>query len=140
MFEMRAHVAPENQLVAAGLNNTFSCRRHLIILLHESGKILPFFFLNPRKLFAVAVFCFLNALAVLLKSVFALANCLAIFHLHIYIYIFASLCFPLPITSTCTGDDCKGKQHSETHAVLLTQSSRPRRLAGALWSLLACAG
>ncbi|KAF7654117.1 hypothetical protein LDENG_00073840 [Lucifuga dentata] len=34
-------------------------------------------------------------------------------------------------------DDCKGKQYSETHTVLLTQSSRPRRLVGALWSLLA---
>ncbi|XP_049926082.1 SUN domain-containing protein 1 isoform X4 [Epinephelus moara] len=37
-------------------------------------------------------------------------------------------------------DDCKGKQHSETHTVLLTQSSRPRRLAGALWSVLAYTG
>lgn len=37
-------------------------------------------------------------------------------------------------------DDCKGKQYSETHTVLLTQSSRPRRLAGALWSLLAYTG
>ncbi|XP_029913885.1 SUN domain-containing protein 1 isoform X2 [Myripristis murdjan] len=37
-------------------------------------------------------------------------------------------------------DDCKGKQYSETRTVLLTQSSRPRRLAGALWSLLAYAG
>ncbi|KAJ4931697.1 hypothetical protein JOQ06_010137, partial [Pogonophryne albipinna] len=37
-------------------------------------------------------------------------------------------------------DDCKGKQHSETHTVLLTQSSRPRRLVGALWSVLAYAG
>ncbi|XP_019108859.2 SUN domain-containing protein 1 isoform X5 [Larimichthys crocea] len=37
-------------------------------------------------------------------------------------------------------DDCKGKQHSETHTVLLTQSSRSRRLAGALWIILAYAG
>ncbi|XP_071060143.1 SUN domain-containing protein 1 [Pseudochaenichthys georgianus] len=37
-------------------------------------------------------------------------------------------------------DDCKGKQHSETHTVLLTQSSRSRRLVGALWSVLAYAG
>ncbi|XP_061703262.1 SUN domain-containing protein 1 isoform X2 [Syngnathoides biaculeatus] len=37
-------------------------------------------------------------------------------------------------------DDCKGKQHSSTHAVPLTRSSRSRRLAGALWSLLAGAG
>ncbi|XP_044037106.1 SUN domain-containing protein 1 isoform X2 [Siniperca chuatsi] len=37
-------------------------------------------------------------------------------------------------------DDCKGKQHSETHTVLLTQSSRPRRLGGALWSVLAYTG
>ncbi|XP_070838266.1 SUN domain-containing protein 1 isoform X5 [Chaetodon trifascialis] len=37
-------------------------------------------------------------------------------------------------------DDCKGKQHSETHTVLLTQSSRPRRLVGALWSVLAYTG
>ncbi|KAM9393294.1 SUN domain-containing protein 1 isoform 2-T2 [Pholidichthys leucotaenia] len=37
-------------------------------------------------------------------------------------------------------DDCKGKQVSETHTVLLTQSSRPRRLAGALWSVLVYAG
>ncbi|KAM6913898.1 SUN domain-containing protein 1 isoform 1-T1 [Lycodopsis pacificus] len=37
-------------------------------------------------------------------------------------------------------DDCKGKQHSETHTVLLTQASRPRRLLGALWSVLAYAG
>ncbi|XP_044186176.1 SUN domain-containing protein 1 isoform X6 [Thunnus albacares] len=36
-------------------------------------------------------------------------------------------------------DDCKGKQYSETHTVL-TQSSRPRRLVGALWSLLAYTG
>ncbi|XP_068574338.1 SUN domain-containing protein 1 isoform X2 [Cebidichthys violaceus] len=37
-------------------------------------------------------------------------------------------------------DDCKGKQHSETHTVLLTQASRPRRLLGALWSVLAYTG
>ncbi|KAK9535070.1 hypothetical protein VZT92_007474 [Zoarces viviparus] len=37
-------------------------------------------------------------------------------------------------------DDCKGKQHSETHAVLLTQASRPRRLLGALWRVLAYTG
>ncbi|XP_035510146.1 SUN domain-containing protein 1 isoform X5 [Morone saxatilis] len=37
-------------------------------------------------------------------------------------------------------DDCKGKQHSETHTVLLTQSSRSQRLAGALWSVLAYTG
>ncbi|KAM9346284.1 SUN domain-containing protein 1 isoform 1-T1 [Symphorus nematophorus] len=37
-------------------------------------------------------------------------------------------------------DDCKGKRHSETHTVLVTQSSRPQRLAGALWSILAYAG
>ncbi|XP_040919087.1 SUN domain-containing protein 1 isoform X5 [Toxotes jaculatrix] len=37
-------------------------------------------------------------------------------------------------------DDCKGKQYSETHTILLTQSSRPQRLAGALWSVLAFAG
>ncbi|XP_029944962.1 SUN domain-containing protein 1 isoform X2 [Salarias fasciatus] len=37
-------------------------------------------------------------------------------------------------------DDCKGTQHSETHTVLTTQSSRPRRLAGALWSALVYAG
>ncbi|CAI5675402.1 unnamed protein product [Oreochromis niloticus] len=39
-----------------------------------------------------------------------------------------------------TGDDCKGKQVSETHTVLLKQSSRSRRLAGALWSVLVYAG
>ncbi|CAN9505252.1 unnamed protein product [Ophioblennius macclurei] len=37
-------------------------------------------------------------------------------------------------------DDCKATHHSETHTVLTTQSSRPRRLAGALWSVLAFAG
>ncbi|XP_071329768.1 SUN domain-containing protein 1 isoform X2 [Trachinotus anak] len=37
-------------------------------------------------------------------------------------------------------DDCKGKQYSETHTILLTQSSRPQRLVGALWSVLAYAG
>ncbi|XP_029363437.1 SUN domain-containing protein 1 isoform X2 [Echeneis naucrates] len=37
-------------------------------------------------------------------------------------------------------DDCKGKQYSETHTILLTQSSRAQRLAGALWSVLAYAG
>ncbi|XP_034566976.1 SUN domain-containing protein 1 isoform X2 [Notolabrus celidotus] len=37
-------------------------------------------------------------------------------------------------------DDCKGKQHCETQTVLLKKSSRPRRLAGALWSILAYAG
>ncbi|KAM3863894.1 SUN domain-containing protein 1 [Diretmus argenteus] len=37
-------------------------------------------------------------------------------------------------------DDCKGRQYSETHTILLTQSSRPRRLVGALWSLLAYTG
>uniref|UniRef100_A0A3Q1FBS7 Sad1 and UNC84 domain containing 1b n=1 Tax=Acanthochromis polyacanthus TaxID=80966 RepID=A0A3Q1FBS7_9TELE len=37
-------------------------------------------------------------------------------------------------------DDCKGKQHSETHTVLLTQASRSQRLVGALWSALVYAG
>ncbi|KAM3597207.1 uncharacterized protein V6R79_001335 [Siganus canaliculatus] len=37
-------------------------------------------------------------------------------------------------------DDCKGKQHSETHTILLTQSSRSRRLVGALWSFLVFTG
>ncbi|KAK2833473.1 hypothetical protein Q5P01_017362 [Channa striata] len=37
-------------------------------------------------------------------------------------------------------DDCKGKQYSEKHAVLLTQSSRSQRLLGALWSPLAYTG
>ncbi|XP_019957389.1 SUN domain-containing protein 1 isoform X2 [Paralichthys olivaceus] len=37
-------------------------------------------------------------------------------------------------------DDCKGKQYTETHTILLKQSSRPRRLVGALWSVLAYAG
>ncbi|XP_070703628.1 SUN domain-containing protein 1 isoform X2 [Pempheris klunzingeri] len=37
-------------------------------------------------------------------------------------------------------DDCKGKQHSETHTILLTQSSRRQRLVGALWSVLAYTG
>lgn len=39
---MRADVGAEYQLLAAVLNNTFSCRRHLIILLHESSQILLF--------------------------------------------------------------------------------------------------
>ncbi|XP_062263566.1 SUN domain-containing protein 1 isoform X1 [Platichthys flesus] len=38
------------------------------------------------------------------------------------------------------GDDCKGEQYSETHSILLQQSSRSRRLGGALWSVLAYAG
>ncbi|KAL6102911.1 sun1 [Pungitius sinensis] len=37
-------------------------------------------------------------------------------------------------------DDCKGKQHSETHTVLLTHSSRCRRLLGGLWSVVAYTG
>ncbi|XP_008284808.1 SUN domain-containing protein 1 isoform X4 [Stegastes partitus] len=37
-------------------------------------------------------------------------------------------------------DDCKGKQYSETHTVLLTQSSRSQRLVGALWGALVYAG
>ncbi|XP_072225885.1 SUN domain-containing protein 1 isoform X2 [Leuresthes tenuis] len=37
-------------------------------------------------------------------------------------------------------DDCKGKQYSETHTVLLTQSSRSQRLVGALCGVLAYAG
>ncbi|XP_017277420.1 SUN domain-containing protein 1 isoform X2 [Kryptolebias marmoratus] len=37
-------------------------------------------------------------------------------------------------------DDCKGKQYSETHTVVLTQSSRSKRLLGVLWSILAFAG
>ncbi|XP_047428028.1 SUN domain-containing protein 1 isoform X2 [Mugil cephalus] len=37
-------------------------------------------------------------------------------------------------------DDCKGKQYSETHAVLLTQSSRRRRLAAALWNFVVFGG
>ncbi|AWP18919.1 putative SUN domain-containing protein 1 [Scophthalmus maximus] len=39
-----------------------------------------------------------------------------------------------------TSDDCKGKQYSETHTILLKKSSRPRRLVGALWSVLAYPG
>ncbi|XP_068605659.1 SUN domain-containing protein 1 [Brachionichthys hirsutus] len=37
-------------------------------------------------------------------------------------------------------DDCKGKRHSKTHTVLLEHSSRRRRLAGALCSVLAYTG
>ncbi|XP_067088751.1 SUN domain-containing protein 1 isoform X2 [Osmerus mordax] len=37
-------------------------------------------------------------------------------------------------------DDCKGKQHLETHTVVHTHTSRARRLVGALWSLLAYTG
>ncbi|XP_038163642.1 SUN domain-containing protein 1 isoform X2 [Cyprinodon tularosa] len=37
-------------------------------------------------------------------------------------------------------DDCKGKQYTESHTVVLTQTSRSRRFMGALWSLLAYAG
>nr|XP_040045910.1 SUN domain-containing protein 1 isoform X2 [Gasterosteus aculeatus aculeatus] len=37
-------------------------------------------------------------------------------------------------------DDCKGKQHSETHTVLLTHSSRCRRLLAGLWSAVAYTG
>ncbi|XP_067334225.1 SUN domain-containing protein 1 isoform X3 [Channa argus] len=37
-------------------------------------------------------------------------------------------------------DDCKGKQYSEKHTLLLTQSSRSQRLVGALWRLLAYTG
>uniref|UniRef100_A0A3P8SZJ2 Sad1 and UNC84 domain containing 1b n=1 Tax=Amphiprion percula TaxID=161767 RepID=A0A3P8SZJ2_AMPPE len=37
-------------------------------------------------------------------------------------------------------DDCKGKQYSETHTVLLTQASRSQRLVGALWSALVYTG
>eukprot|EP00066_Takifugu_rubripes_P012970 XP_011602236.1 PREDICTED: SUN domain-containing protein 1 isoform X3 [Takifugu rubripes] len=37
-------------------------------------------------------------------------------------------------------DDCKGKQHAETHSSLHSQSSRLHHLAGALWSVLAYAG
>ncbi|KAM6905259.1 SUN domain-containing protein 1 isoform 6-T7 [Xenentodon cancila] len=37
-------------------------------------------------------------------------------------------------------DDCKGKQYSETHTVLITHSSRSQRLVGALWTILAYAG
>ncbi|KAG9340433.1 hypothetical protein JZ751_021546 [Albula glossodonta] len=36
-------------------------------------------------------------------------------------------------------DDCKGKQHMETH-VVHKQSSRARRLVGALWSIIAYTG
>uniref|UniRef100_H3DKT7 Sad1 and UNC84 domain containing 1b n=1 Tax=Tetraodon nigroviridis TaxID=99883 RepID=H3DKT7_TETNG len=34
---------------------------------------------------------------------------------------------------TRSGDDCKGKQHAETHSSLLSQSSRLHRMAGTLW-------
>ncbi|KAK7940366.1 hypothetical protein WMY93_003692 [Mugilogobius chulae] len=37
-------------------------------------------------------------------------------------------------------DDCKGKQYSDTQTVLLTHSSRRKRLAGALWSIFTFAG
>uniref|UniRef100_A0A1A8I7F1 Sad1 and UNC84 domain containing 1 n=1 Tax=Nothobranchius kuhntae TaxID=321403 RepID=A0A1A8I7F1_NOTKU len=37
-------------------------------------------------------------------------------------------------------DDCKGKQYSETHTTLLSQSSRSQCLVGALWSVLTFAG
>ncbi|CAL9693337.1 unnamed protein product [Knipowitschia caucasica] len=37
-------------------------------------------------------------------------------------------------------DDCKGKQYSETHTVLLSQSSRRSSLLGAFWSVLSFAG
>lgn len=37
-------------------------------------------------------------------------------------------------------DDCKGKQYSETHTVLLTDCSRRKRLTALLWSVLSFAG
>ncbi|XP_055008582.1 SUN domain-containing protein 1 isoform X2 [Boleophthalmus pectinirostris] len=37
-------------------------------------------------------------------------------------------------------DDCKGKQYSDTHTLLHAHCSRRRRLAGALWSILAFTG
>ncbi|XP_016896054.1 SUN domain-containing protein 1 isoform X3 [Cynoglossus semilaevis] len=37
-------------------------------------------------------------------------------------------------------DDCKGKQYTETHTVLLKKSTRRQRLVEALWSILAYTG
>lgn len=77
---------------------------------------------------------------------FALIICPTAF-LFFFLYDFIHTCF-FSVHSACllsiiwayTGDDCKGKQVSETHTVLLKQSSRSRRLAGALWSVLVYAG
>lgn len=86
-FEMRAHVAPENQLVAAGLNNTFSCRRHLIILLHESGKILPlFFFFKSQETFRCGCFLFLKCTGCFAEKCFV-----SPFFIYTHIYIFLLL-------------------------------------------------
>ena len=61
-------------------------------------------------------------------------------HVHWHI-LFVFCVFRLScIVLAHAGDDCKGKQYSETHTVLLKRSSRPRRLVGALWSVLAYAG
>lgn len=52
---------------------------------------------------------------------------------------FLFTCIPLFFLAY-TGDDCKGKQYTETHTVLLKKSTRRQRLVEALWSILAYTG
>lgn len=64
-------------------------------------------------------------------------------NLHI-LWFCASFCLWFDCSSSHrhihAGDDCKGKQHAETHTSLLSQSSRLHHLAGALWNVLVSAG
>uniref|UniRef100_A0A3Q3EJT4 Sad1 and UNC84 domain containing 1b n=1 Tax=Labrus bergylta TaxID=56723 RepID=A0A3Q3EJT4_9LABR len=65
---------------------------------------------------------------------FVIASIVMSFIYTSFVFLFF-LCL-LSIILVHAGDDCKGKQHSETQTVLLTKSSRSQRLAGVLWSVL----
>lgn len=60
------------------------------------------------------------------------------------IFTFCLLIFALCLSALHhfghVGDDCKGKQFSESRTVVLAQPSKSQHLVGALWSILAYAG
>ncbi|XP_032728735.1 SUN domain-containing protein 1 isoform X5 [Lontra canadensis] len=46
----------------------------------------------------------------------------------------------LSVTGESLCDDCKRKEHLETHTAVRSQSSSPKRVAGAIWHIFAYAG
>uniref|UniRef100_A0A096LWM1 Sad1 and UNC84 domain containing 1b n=1 Tax=Poecilia formosa TaxID=48698 RepID=A0A096LWM1_POEFO len=65
------------------------------------------------------------------------------FAAHAFVNLFAHFCILLvcsPSFWTHTGDDCKGKQYSESRTVAVTPLPKSQRLVGALWSILAYTG
>lgn len=132
--------------IIAFMQMDYSCCFHILFtMMYTWFGCRPFtcFTLPSFSWFWVVLIIVQNAITFILFFLFFNVLCNPCWFMISLIYY--HVCFPFPSSTILslgltTGDDCKGKRHSETHTLLLTQSSRPRRLAGALWSLLAYTG